>query len=202
MGDHVETERKFDVSFSFLLPDFGTVAAVTSRVRHHLVATYYDTQDLRLAANRITLRRRTGGADEGWHLKLPKGGHSRLELHAEAGPSADPAAPAEVPARLSAEVAAVTAGLSMSPVAVLVTERAGFTLTSPAGEPAAEVADDTVTARKLPQDAEPLHWREVEVELIGTDHEIFNAAVRLLTEAGATPSPATSKLAKLLPTPP
>ena len=34
-------------------------------------ALYFDTADLALAARRITLRRRDGGADEGWHLKLP-----------------------------------------------------------------------------------------------------------------------------------
>ena len=31
----------------------------------HLSATYYDTADQRLAASKITLRRRTGGTDEG-----------------------------------------------------------------------------------------------------------------------------------------
>ncbi|WP_242418751.1 CYTH domain-containing protein, partial [Frankia sp. CpI1-P] len=36
-----------------------------------LDAVYYDSDDLRLARNQITLRRRTGGHDAGWHLKLP-----------------------------------------------------------------------------------------------------------------------------------
>ena len=41
------------------------------RPRATLTAVYYDTDDLRLARSRVTLRRRTGGGDSGWHLKLP-----------------------------------------------------------------------------------------------------------------------------------
>ena len=33
-----------------------------------LSATYYDTADLRLARSGLTLRRRSGGTDAGWHL--------------------------------------------------------------------------------------------------------------------------------------
>lgn len=36
-----------------------------------LDAQYYDTESLDLLASRVTLRRRTGGHDAGWHLKLP-----------------------------------------------------------------------------------------------------------------------------------
>ena len=50
----------------------------------HLVAVYYDTDALDLAANRITLRRRTGGKDDGWHLKLPDGADRRAALEAHA----------------------------------------------------------------------------------------------------------------------
>ncbi|CAM5658801.1 hypothetical protein SMICM304S_11390 [Streptomyces microflavus] len=46
-----------------------------------LDAVYYDTADLRLAADSLTLRRRTGGADEGWHLKFPVATGIRDELH-------------------------------------------------------------------------------------------------------------------------
>jgi hypothetical protein len=40
---------------------------------------YFDTSDLRLLRAGVTLRRRTGGPDEGWHLKLPAGADSRDE---------------------------------------------------------------------------------------------------------------------------
>lgn len=38
---------------------------------HQLDAQYYDTESLDLLSSRVTLRRRTGGHDAGWHLKLP-----------------------------------------------------------------------------------------------------------------------------------
>lgn len=47
-----------------------------------LDATYYDTVDTRLAAASITLRRRTGGSDAGWHLKFPVGPGVRDEIQA------------------------------------------------------------------------------------------------------------------------
>ena len=74
MADHVEIEQKFDVEAGFTLPDLAAVpgcAAISAPETYHLSATYYDTAGNRLAASKITLRRRTGGTDEGWHLKLP-----------------------------------------------------------------------------------------------------------------------------------
>jgi hypothetical protein len=50
------------------LPD---VVAVDPPVTHQLEATYLDTAELHLARAGITLRRRTGGEDAGWHLKIP-----------------------------------------------------------------------------------------------------------------------------------
>ena len=72
--EHVEIERKFDVDQTFALPDLTGVpgvAEVRAPVEHALEAAYYDTADLRLARARVTLRRRTGGVDAGWHVKLP-----------------------------------------------------------------------------------------------------------------------------------
>src|SRR5262249_58434349 len=84
-GEFIETERKYDAEAGFALPDLAGldgVAAVTGPQTYRLRAIYFDTTDLRLAAAKITLRRRTGGTDAGWHLKLPAGAHSRRELHA------------------------------------------------------------------------------------------------------------------------
>lgn len=44
------------------------VGGVAPPVEVERVATYYDTGDLRLLSARITLRRRLGGVDDGWHL--------------------------------------------------------------------------------------------------------------------------------------
>ena len=50
-----------------------------------LEAEYYDTDDLRLIRNGITLRRRRGGSDAGWHLKLPAGTDTRREIRLPLG---------------------------------------------------------------------------------------------------------------------
>ena len=87
--EHTEIERKFDVDETFVLPDLAGVpgvASVDGPVVHELAATYYDTADLRLARARITLRRRTGGTDEGWHLKLPGRGRGATRAAVPAGP--------------------------------------------------------------------------------------------------------------------
>src|ERR1700739_3703547 len=77
---YVEVERKFDVGESTSSPSFAGVADVV-RVEQlptqALDAVYYDTAARDLASRRITLRRRTGGEDAGWHLKLPAAAHAR-----------------------------------------------------------------------------------------------------------------------------
>ncbi|MGE9692237.1 CYTH and CHAD domain-containing protein [Streptomyces sp. NRRL F-5630] len=81
-----ETERKYDLDDfdpGAPLPGLGSVPGVRAETGgevHELDAVYYDTADLRLASTRATLRRRTGGDDAGWHLKLPVGGDTREEL--------------------------------------------------------------------------------------------------------------------------
>ena len=75
-----------------------------------------------------------------------------------------------VPARLASRVAEVTGGLPLAPIAILVTERTVVTLTGADGTLRAEIADDQVTARRLPEtSAEPLRWREIEVEVPAAD---------------------------------
>ena len=203
MPDYLEIEQKFDVDEDFQRPDFGALpGGITAAepVLHHLAATYFDTPDERLAANKITLRRRTGGTDEGWHLKLPAGLDTRRELREPL--SSGPAD--EVPGQLAARVAGVTAGLPLTPIAVLDTERTVVTLTASDGRVVAEIADDVVTARRLRGSAageaggEPLRWREVEVEVPVAAPDLQRAAAGLLREAGARPAGHGSKLARVL----
>jgi inorganic triphosphatase YgiF len=193
MGDHLEIEQKFDVDDDFERPDFATIPGVTAAapVTHHLAAVYYDTPDMRLAAAKITLRRRTGGTDEGWHLKLPAGTDERRELHAPLS------AAGEVPGRLAAQVAEVTDGAPLGPIAALDTERTIVTL-SAHDSPVAEVADDMVTARRLTGPGKTMRWREIEVEVPERSPELQEAVARLLLAAGARPAEKASKLARLL----
>ncbi len=79
-----EIERKYE-SDDAALPDLTRVpgvASVRERGVTHLDATYHDTADHRLAASSLTLRRRTGGADAGWHLKFPVAPGVRDEIRA------------------------------------------------------------------------------------------------------------------------
>jgi inorganic triphosphatase YgiF len=196
MADHLEIEQKFEVDDDFKRPDFGVLPGYTAAapVLHHLSATYFDTTDTRLAANKITLRRRTGGTDAGWHLKLPAGSLGRRELQVPLDAARD-----AVPERLAAQVAEVTGGLPLAPIAVLDTERTVVTVSTDDGDIAAEIADDTVTARRLgPQPGRTLRWREIEVEVPVPARELQEAAAKLLLSAGARRSGTDSKLARLL----
>jgi len=203
MTDHLEIEQKFDVEAGFTLPDLSAVPGcreISAPVTHHLSATYYDTPGNRLAASKITLRRRTGGTDAGWHLKLPSamvsaGAQSRREIHA---PLAD-GEEGQVPGQLAGLVSDVTAGLPLGPIASLVTRRTVRNLLRGPADVLAEVADDQVTARREGSGDEPLRWREVEVEVPeGTPPEVLAATARLLLAAGARPAGKGSKLARVL----
>jgi inorganic triphosphatase YgiF len=194
MSEQLEIEQKFDVDTGFERPSFSGLPGVTAAapVLHHLSATYFDTADKRLADSKITLRRRTGGTDEGWHLKLPAGSGARREVHAPLG------ADDHVPDDLVARVAEVIGDTALAPVARLDTERTVVTLSAPDGRVVAEVADDVVTARRLPTSGEPLQWREVEVEVTEADPDFQRAAAELLFGAGARPAGHASKLARVL----
>ena len=202
-SDHLETEQKYDADADFVLPRLdglpelgGRRAADPKRV--YLSATYFDTEDLHLIQHKITLRRRVGGDDEGWHLKLPVRKDTRQEIHAPL----DEAAAGSVPARLAAQVEDITAGHRLRPVAVLDTERTVVTLADPAGDALVEVADDLVTAVRFGEpDSEPMRWREIEVEAKSPDAAaatLLETVGKVLREAGARPSSSGSKLARVL----
>ena len=199
-GKHLETEQKYDAAADFVLPDLSGLdgrAKATGRHRYYLSATYFDTEDLDLIKNRVTLRRRVGGPDEGWHLKLPvrKDTRQEVRLPLSAGEAGT------VPAQLAAQVEDITAGRPLHPIAILDTERTVVTLTGQADEPLAEVADDLVTARRLDEPgAEPMTWREIEVEAAeGAEVAgLMEAAGQALREAGARRSASASKLGRLL----
>ncbi|WP_030175504.1 CYTH and CHAD domain-containing protein [Spirillospora albida] len=197
---HLEIEQKYDAGADFALPDLtGSpgVAAVDAARTYELHATYFDTADLRLAAHGITLRRRRGGTDSGWHLKMPAGTDSKRELRAPLG------RPLIVPARLAALVASRTRGESLVPVATLETVRTVVHLRDAEGTLLAEVADDLVTGRdvRAADGSGPGadRWREIEVELgEGGGPDLLKAAGKQLRKAGARRSKSSSKLGRLL----
>jgi CHAD domain-containing protein len=198
----VEIERKYEVPPAFAVdavtPPPGT--ELGSAVRHELVATYWDTGDLRLARNRVTLRRRTGGNDAGWHVKRPAGvDRDELQLPLGRGGSA-------LPAKVAAEVAAISRGGTLAPVVRLTTVRTEYPVTDGNGRVLAMVADDQVSAEPIGAEATggdaaattSRAWRELEVELVDGDRGTLKALDKVLRRVGACPSAAPSKLARAL----
>jgi len=199
-SEHLEIEQKFDVTDSFVMPkltEVDGVAQVEGPEEFGLMAVYYDTADLALLREKVTLRRRTGGLDEGWHVKMPAGFGARREMQLGLGPAGEP-----VPSRVVELVQDVTEGAELSPVAVLRTTRRVRALWSDSDEQLAEVADDTVSATAYASrpggPASVTSWREVEVELYGGDEKLLAAVGRRLMDAGATASASASKLSRVL----
>lgn len=192
----IEREVKLDVPDGWTLPDLvvSGVHTVADAGEHQLVATYHDTADHRLLAGRATLRRRTGGTDPGWHLKLPAGGPSgtdRLEVrHDHKRP------PRAIPEDLVALARSRTRGAELEPVMELVTTRHAHHLRDLDGAVLAEVVLDEVTATAPGAPSES--WREVEVELVDGDVAVLDAVVEALLASGATRAAGPSKLGRAL----
>lgn len=168
-GDTVrETERKYDLDEDASLPRWTTLSGVQDAVgpeEQLLEAVYFDTADYRLAAVGVTLRRRLGGSDGGWHLKLPVGVDRRDEIRVGVHPGRGPAPEPATPAELVALTRAFTRGTPLEPVAELTTHLRRWRLTDERGRDLVEVVDDHVTAQTMGATTEARSWREVEVEL-------------------------------------
>jgi CHAD domain-containing protein len=190
-----EVELKFDADPGAPLPDLsGTGGTVSEAVESQLDATYFDTADAQLARHGITLRRRTGGDDAGWHLKLPAGRDERIEVRLPLG-----RATSKVPLALAREVRALVRDRPLVPVAMLHTTRIERRLLDADGNALAAVADDTVHSERPTDGAvEVSTWREVEVELLEGNRSVLDAVSSRLQAAGMTPSRSSSKLARVL----
>ena len=159
---HEEVERKYTVGPDAALPvltALDAVADVRPAQEVELVATYFDTDHLDLLRQGVTLRRRVGGADEGWHLKEPSGPDSRSETHLPLG-----RAVRTVPVRLRRAVEGLTDGRPLGPVARIATRRVETVLVNDVGTQIAVVADDDVRAERLLAPALRQRSREWEVD--------------------------------------
>ena len=198
MSEHHEIERSFGpVPTDLELPDLVGVAGVAALGEAQetlLEATYVDTDDLRLVRAGITLRRRTGGADEGWHLKLPAG-EGRDEVHAPLGRRTD-----HVPVALRRLVLARTRGAALAPVATVVTRRTTTDLLDDQGQRLAEVADDRVEGHALDEGGTDRQtaWREWEVELVDGDPGLLDAVEEHLRGSDVGRSPVQRKVVQVL----
>jgi CHAD domain-containing protein len=189
-----EQEDKFDVDSDWVMPQLSDLLRDGGRLDQEvrkLDNTYFDTPGAALRLFGITLRRRVGGSETGWQLKVPSG-TARTEL--QSGSRAKTLPPA-----LAKSVEGLLAGERLDPVARIVTTRMAYRLLNVDGELLLEIADDQVQAG--PPDGESmLHtWRELEVELgpAGKKKDLKRAR-KLLQDAGASLTTTRNKLDRAL----
>ncbi|MEB8342951.1 CYTH and CHAD domain-containing protein [Streptomyces endophyticus] len=191
-----EIERKYDAPTDhFRLPDLRKVPGVSAVIDKGVVeldAVYYDTEDQRLATDRITLRRRSGGDDAGWHLKLPVALSEGVRDEVQAPPSEN------LPRALAGLVRSRVRGDELIPVVRLHSSRDVSHLTGADGSLLAEVCVDAVRAVRADGERATA-WTEIEVELAdGADPAFLGKVEKRLRKAGVERSAAASKLARAL----
>jgi CHAD domain-containing protein len=192
--EQLEIESKYDVDERTMLPalhELPGVDKVAQPEEQELEAVYFDTAAFDLAAAGITLRRRTGGSDDGWHVKFPVASGERLEVREALGRAAR-----QVPIQLVRLVRVYVRDRELEPVVTLRTRRVVHRLLGPDGVVLADLSDDNVIAEVA--GAEPESWREWELELADGPRELLEAAAPVLRSAGATPASGPSKLARAL----
>jgi CHAD domain-containing protein len=198
----MENERKFELDERVPIPELAGAMTdldveLLKRPTVELRATYFDTADLRLLRSGATLRCRRGGADAGWHRKMPTGqAHVRTELRRPLGDAAGADAPEAIPAELVDLAFARLRGAALEVVAELRTLRTVTEVRDRSGAVLVEVADDLVVAN--PAGEPPLRWREVEVEESPGGLDIARRIAELLVDGGARPDEGGPKLARAL----
>jgi CHAD domain-containing protein len=213
---HSEREATFEGTGPFdpqVLRRLSAVDRVREEEPEELDAIYYDTADLHLLTHGVTLRRRGGGHDAGWHVKLPGDGPERVEVHAplQAGK------PGTVPGEMLRRTAAYARGRPLVPVAHLRTHRRRHLLLDQRARCLAEVAQDMVAAQTLDprQPNSPsgavagktsgagtstriTQWSEIEVELADADDDLLDDAARCMAAEGWHPAASVRKLDRAL----
>jgi CHAD domain-containing protein len=199
---HREVERKYE------LPDGATArmdwsglegyTVADAAVEHRLEAVYYDSADMALHRHQVALRRRRGGADDGWHVKLREAGgryETQFPLSEEA--------PERMPDAVRHLLEGLTGERPLHPIATVRTTRRVLDITEVSGTPVAELAIDDVEAVDRGTGTQRA-WSEWEVELTdGTmaeehQHRIFTAVEHVLFAAGGRPSTSRSKITRAL----
>lgn len=191
-----EIERKYEVGDGAALPAAAVFASIGLRLapteRHELQARYFDTPDGALATQRLALRNRVGGKDEGWHLKA-KGDDGAREL---LWPPSD-----NMPQGLHHEVQqciGVEHFTRILTIATLHTERHTALLLDEHNVAVIELADDRVAATNE-LTGRKQQWREWEAELMpGADPTLLDNVEPLLIAAGAARVQGTSKIQRTM----
>ena len=193
--EHREIEFKFRVPDGVDLDLEHVLQGFTERSHREqdrsMDAIYFDTANLTLLRWGITLRYRTGGGDDGWHMKVPAD-HSadapgRDEIRVERPDTS-------IPVELISIAAPLLRRQELVALARVHTDRSPFVLSDETGRPLVEIVDDAVTVTTM-DDAGAQAFREIEVELLDRSPrslELADAIGASLRRAGA----ATSTLSK------
>ena len=189
-----EREEKFDVKRGWVLPDVGGLVpdggSVLNEVRH-LKSVYFDTADRGLLDLGVTLRRRVGGGDTGWQLKVPAGS-ARTELRSGSRRLTPPKELAEA-------VAGLQGRQQLAPVATISTTRTASRVIDAAGAALFEIADDVVESSTPDSLASSRRWREIEIELgPAAGKKTLAKVASLLRSEGAKRSNNSNKLERAL----
>lgn len=189
----LEIERKYEVSEAATLPppaqitDVGLTAQPAETAL--LAASYFDTSERALAAQGLSVRRREGGHDAGWHLKERGADGTQETLWVLTD---EP--PAELLDTIRGRIG--SAADALQPMASLRTRRVIVRLTDGAGLDAIELVDDHVHATDHVSGVVRV-WREWEAELAsGASALHLERLEPLLRERGAVPSLSIAKIAR------
>jgi hypothetical protein len=164
-----------------------------------LDARYFDTADNALGRARVALRRRSGGPDEGWHIKraTPEGkAESRWPLEERDDETVVPPAIVAVLAEIASP--------PYEPLARIRNARTAYALRDATGALVAEFVDDRVIATDARRGVETT-WREWELELgpaapadAAARDAFFASADELVGAVGGSVSGSGSKLERAL----
>ncbi len=195
---NMEREIKLGADWALDLPDLRPIVGrTTRRPDQDLRTAYFDTRDLRLWRRGMTLRHRTEGDDAAtgiWTLKLPgEGTGSALQRTELSWPGEAGAVPGEALRLLTA----IIRRAPLEQVAELATTRHRLLLGDPDGDSLVELDDDVVTIMGGGRDG--IRFRQIELELSGSDAGVLGAVVEELHRAGAFPDN-EPKLAKAIET--
>ena len=195
-----ELEAKLIAPDELRLPDLDGLIKGAIAVRlpgRRLEAIYFDTADLRLARNGITLRHRSGEDGPPWTVKLPEGSsHAALRRREVSFDGAS----GPVPPQVADLVRAYARSRPLVPVARLQTDRTPIEIRDPDGRPLAEITDDKVTVYDE-HGQRTGGFREIEVEVRAEGRaggRLLRAAVGRLRAAGCRAEPPVPKVIRVL----
>ncbi|MHA6511835.1 CYTH and CHAD domain-containing protein [Tessaracoccus sp. Z1128] len=180
----LERERSFLLPEGAAPPPLDALGPSSPTRTLRLRAEHFDTPARDLAHSGITLMRRTGGEDDGWHLTTPGADGARLEHHLPIG------SPRRVPSSLRATVADVVGDHPLLPVLRLRTRRRVTSLFGAGGRVRLGLVVEEVSARLLGEPtSRARQWREVEIELAsGEPASTLDDAEGLMLAAGLLPA--------------